>query len=190
MVDISQLCKLVSIDPGTDTIGIATIWFDPYTMEIACVNAHTLHTSRQCHETWKTQIHSNRFDRINAIREYLLEQFNVIEPNIVACESPYISLRTPSAFAALTEAVLMIRLAVADYSSWMGLEMIDPSSVKKAVGVKGKADSDKDKVKNAIRLIPEIMLAMSSNIDTLDEHSIDAIAVGYYLLTYLRGKHP
>ena len=60
--------------------------------------------------------------------------------------------------------------------------MVDPPSVKKAVGA--PARGDKDAVKRAIKLIKELEMV---NFDNFDEHSIDATAVGYYELLKLRG---
>ncbi|HEX9137653.1 MAG TPA: hypothetical protein VF905_12020, partial [Nitrospirota bacterium] len=61
---------------------------------------------------------------------------------------------------------------------YLCIERIDPSSIKKAVGVKGTSD-DKHAMTEAIKKIPEIMDVLIGDIDTMDNNAVDAIAVGY-----------
>ena len=68
------------------------------------------------------------------------------------------------------------------WDDYKPLYMIDPPSVKKAVGAQTRGD--KDAVKKAIKLIKELEMV---NFNNLDEHSIDATAVGYCELLRLRG---
>ena len=53
--------------------------------------------------------------------------------------------------------------------------MIDPSTIKKAVNASSFAD--KQNVKKAVMSLVDINY--EGNIDELDEHAIDALAVGY-----------
>lgn len=78
----------------------------------------------------------------------------------------------------------MLRQSVMQYDQWLPYYMVDPPTVKKAVGAKGNAD--KEEVKRQLLLIPEIVEKSLVDLSTLDEHSIDAIAVGYFLLNRYR----
>jgi Holliday junction resolvasome RuvABC endonuclease subunit len=92
------------------------------------------------------------------------------------------NLRRPQAYGALTEVVSMIRSTVIDHDWFVPFSLVDPPTVKMAVGAKGNAD--KDGVMAAMKLIPEITALIDCS--TLDEHSVDAIAVGYCALVRLR----
>ncbi len=93
--------------------------------------------------------------------------------NIVVSESPYMG-RFPQAFATLTECMVAIRKACYNYNAYMNFDTIDPSTIKKSVGVKGNS-GDKELMREAVRKITN----NSVPVDIMDEHSIDSIAIGY-----------
>ena len=63
------------------------------------------------------------------------------------------------------------------------LTLIDPPTVKKAVGAPGNAD--KLVVKNFVKMSSIINYAGDTPIDLLDEHSIDSIAVNFAQFTLM-----
>jgi Holliday junction resolvasome RuvABC endonuclease subunit len=65
--------------------------------------------------------------------------------------------------------------------------MIDPPSVKKAVGATSHAK--KDEVKAALARLPDLNYNGPVPLEMLDEHSIDALAVAYCRLKILREQH-
>jgi Holliday junction resolvasome RuvABC endonuclease subunit len=77
----------------------------------------------------------------------------------------------------------MLRSAVASYNASYSLYTIDPSSIKKTVGANGIAK--KDAIKVAVSNLP-IITRLNTNINILDEHAIDAIAVNYTLNTRMK----
>lgn len=96
----------------------------------------------------------------------------------VASEHPYINPGMPGAVIPLAECLLIEEQAVFEYDPYMSLEKIDPSSIKKAVGVSGTS-GDKHAMTEAIKKIPEIMDVLVGDIDTMNNNAVDSIAVAY-----------
>ncbi|MOA47364.1 hypothetical protein D3C78_1699920 [compost metagenome] len=61
----------------------------------------------------------------------------------------------------------------------MFLEKIDPSTVKKAIGVPGNS-SDKELVRKAVYALPNLENLSDRELDSLSEHAIDSIAVAHW----------
>jgi Holliday junction resolvasome RuvABC endonuclease subunit len=172
---------IVGIDPGSETLGCAVMTFDIRTFEILKIQAQTYYGSRLPRSRWQIEVHGERTSRIWSHETNLLDIFNQHMPIAIVCESPFINMRRPQAYSALTEVVCAIRSAVHQYDIWRPLYLVEPSVAKKVVGAKGNAD--KDEVRQAIRQLPELFDHIE-NFESLDEHSVDAIAVAYsqYLL--------
>lgn len=176
---------IIGIDPGSESLGVAEIDFDIRTFEIVRWEATTYLGSKLLKGSpWVEEVHGSRYKRLIAHRKNLIKLFEQVQPYIIACEAPFINMRRPQAYGALTEVVYEIRQAVIEHSAWMELYLIDPSSVKNGVGAKGNAD--KDAVKVGIKKIPELATAGKQTLDSLDEHSIDALAVAYVALNKLK----
>lgn len=183
--DANELVSIVGIDPGSETLGCSILCFNLRTFEIISVEAVTFIGSKLTSSDWTGEIFNDRIQRIQAHERNLLQLFQRINPLIIAIESPFMSVRRPSAYGALTEVVCAVRNAVLQFDVWRPLYLVDPPNAKKAVNAKGNAD--KEGVKAGLKTIPELMQALQVPIEHLDEHSIDAIAVGYYF--YLQFKH-
>lgn len=170
----------LSIDPGTSSLGTAIngithdnkwVILDAHTTNINLVVRH-----RYPYELVDT--HSERYFKVKACGEVIYKIASAWGVNGVVSESPYMG-RFPQAFAALTECMLSMRNAAYDFNPNRAMFTIDPSTIKKAVGVSGKS-GDKNLMRNAVN---GLVIDMGINTDILDEHAIDAIAVGY---TYYR----
>lgn len=178
---------ITGIDPGTEMLGVADIYFNVKTFEIVSVNSTTYIGSKLNMDRWLAEIHNARFSRLRAHKENLAAHFMRVNSSCVVCESPFFNPRRPNAFEALVETVMTIRQAIWEYDLNLPLFQIDPPSVKKAVGAKGGAD--KDSVKNRILSIDELRLKFFGPVllHMLDDHSIDAIAVAYSKFVEFRG---
>lgn len=169
---------IIGIDPGSETLGVAVITFDIDSMKIVNTQAKTFIGSRIVDiDNWQGEIHGDRLGRIQAHKRNLLSIFINAVPISIACESPFYSQRRPSAFGVLMEVLTAIREAVLEYDSWKSLFIIDPPTVKKAVGAAG--NGDKHKVREKVISLKELCYLGETSIEELDEHSIDAIAVAY-----------
>lgn len=179
-----RIANVIGIDPGTQSLGLCCISFDVDTLAITRVHAETFIGDKLNPDECLSQIHSDRFARIEAHKNNLVKQFNIYNPNWIICESPFFNTKRPQAFSALVEIVNAIRYAVVEYDNITRLELIDPPSVKKAVGAAGNAK--KDGVMAAILNIDELCLNSTRPMAMMDEHSIDASAVCYYKFNEIR----
>lgn len=169
---------VVGIDPGSTNLGIACIEFDIETMTIvksSCLTYNAKKIIRK--ESWSTEIHGERKDRIDALQAAILNYLQQTEPIQIAIESPFFNSKMPSAFGALTEVLTAIKQAVKEYDIWRVPYLIDPPTVKRAVGAAGNAGKDDMKLK-VIALV-DLNYKGQTPLELLDEHSIDALAVAY-----------
>jgi Holliday junction resolvasome RuvABC endonuclease subunit len=183
----SPIGCIVGIDPGSETLGMGALRVDVVKLEIIESTAFTFVGSKLAKDTWFGDTHGARAERIAAHEDNLVEIFEYYRPNLVASESPFYSQFRPQAYGALTETVDAIRSALWRYDCWLSLFMIDPPSVKKAVGATSHAK--KDEVKAALMRLPDLNYNGPVALEMLDEHSIDALAVAYCRLKILREQH-
>ncbi|MDR3392340.1 MAG: crossover junction endodeoxyribonuclease RuvC [Sulfuriferula sp.] len=174
--DGSPYASILSIDPGTETLGIACVEFDVERLVIHGSEAKTFKGSKLAVE-WVEELHGGRFSRIHGHCRNLTRILNVVDPAYIACESPFFSRAHPQAYGALTEIVYALRLAVFEHNPLLEIQYIDPPSVKNAVGAKGNAD--KFAVRDCVLRLADLNYAGKIPLAALDEHSIDSLAVGY-----------
>lgn len=176
--DSGSIVSVVGIDPGTSTLGTAVLWIDLNTMGIIASSAQTYRGDRlQDEESWLGALHGDRFSRIAALEGALLQLFTHVKPFMIASEAPFISMRQPQAYGALTEVMCAIQNAVMFYDAWKPLYRIDPPTVKKMVGAAGNAG--KEEVKQAVLNLRDLNYNGEKPLHLLDEHSIDALAVAF-----------
>lgn len=179
----SAIVPIIGLDPGSDTLGTGTIWYNLDTDSIERTEAKTFVGSRMARESWDTGIHGDRLGRIFWHESNLLRMFQIAQPFSIASESPFFAMRRPQAYGALMEVVTAIRNAVRAYDAWKVLNLIDPPTVKNAVGAKGNAQ--KDEVKQKLLGLPNLNYVGEVPLHLLDEHSVDAVAVAYCQLQRL-----
>ncbi|WP_250539005.1 MULTISPECIES: hypothetical protein [unclassified Caballeronia] len=178
--DPAREISIVGIDPGSLHLGTAVLHIDLASRQITRTTAHTLnalHVSQPPEALWTSRLFGERLGRIASLEDALLALFEDVEPFMITCEAPFINLRRPQAHGPLMEVICGIRQAVMRYDAWKPLYLIDPASVKNAVGAKGNAD--KDGMKWALLRLTNLHYDGDITLKSLDEHSIDAIAVGY-----------
>lgn len=176
--NLKRTAEVVGIDPGSESLGLAIISFDIETLQIVSTQARTFVASKMFKDdTWLAQIHGQRVCRIKHLQETLIEIFNSVDPLFIACESPFYNPRRPNAYGVLVEVLDAIRNAVMEHDSWKSLYLIDPPTVKKSVGAPGNAD--KIKMYEIICSMDNLNPLNDLDLSSLDEHSIDAIAVAY-----------
>lgn len=173
---LARTTNIVGIDPGSETLGLSVIEIDIDTLQIVKSSACTFVGSKMFDDSsWLATSHSNRVARIAAHKQNLVYQLRKIDPICIACESPFYNPRRPNAYGVLVEVLTMIRDAVIEYDVWKTLYLIDPPTVKKSVGAAGNAD----KIKMLEAVINLKSLNLNCDPSSLDEHSIDALAVAY-----------
>lgn len=171
-----SIYRILAIDPGTNALGVAVLDVDIDTHIVTVKHATTIDVSKLCqHYPQLIAIHGERVSKLHAVEVSLYRLFRAWRPDEIVSESPYMG-RFPQAFAALIECISSIRRAIMEYNRALPFPTIDPASVKKSVGVSGK-NGDKEAMKTAIQIQSDLVFEL--NVDDLDEHAIDAIAVGY-----------
>lgn len=183
----SPYACIVGIDPGTLTLGVAKITVDLRDWSIHDSIAWTLNGAKLAgKDNWTQVIHGDRIGRIEALQCALERIFALYEPIEIASESPYFSHLHPGAYGPLVEIITAIRLAVMHYDAWQPLTMIDPPTIKNAVGAKGAAKKDVMKEK-VLGLASTLKYNGPTPMEALDEHSIDALAVAFAQYKTARG---
>lgn len=169
----ASIATICGIDPGSDTMGICVMQFNVINLQIVKTHAFTVHGSRMGGNDWLTINYGDRFRRIANLKENLLNVFRQTEPLTIAVEAPFMNMLRPQAYGVLMEVMAAIRSAISEYDLWLDPYLIDPSSVKNAVGAPGNAK------KEIIRQCIMNLNYLNSTVDLslLDEHSLDAIAV-------------
>lgn len=169
--------RVVGIDPGTDTLGVAVVDVNIETKEYKLMYGHTFHASKYVnYYPEMVQARGSRDVRLMVLRRKLVEFFMLAEPELIAAESPFLQRGKVSAFEALVECYAMMREAVWGYSSLITLQRIDPVTVKNYVGVSHKG-TDKTDVHRAVNAIYKDRCSEHVDLSTFDEHANDAVAV-------------
>lgn len=174
--------RIVGIDPGTNTLGVAVIDLDLQTGQRTLIDARTFDVTKNqqpYHNLF--DIHGDSVGRLQMLEDALVNYFEWFQPHAIISESPYLRARLVSAFRALTRCLDRILQAVIRYDRFKPLHLADPMTVKAAVGVHSKGSKNKealskDKVKEAVMKL-DLLNPGQIDLSALDEHSIDAIAV-------------
>lgn len=180
--------KVIGIDPGTETLGVSIFTVNPLTFEFENVEGFTIVAAKTKHfDKNLANYQDHRTARIHALQQVLDELFEIHQPVVVAVETPFYNFRRPNAFAPLVETLLTIRKSVLKINRLVPLHTIDPPNVKKAIGAKGNADKDEMAVALS-KFIKQYKFdrIMSTKLEDMDEHMVDAFCVAIHLFKCLR----
>ena len=179
--------RFIGIDPGLSNLGVAIFDIDYYTDRILRIEAFTLVNDKLPNHTgFDVDTVTERTVKLYKLRDSLQNLLCHYNPSHVVSEAPFYNRFMPMAFGALNEVVAIVHNAVLCWNPNVGFHTVPPLTVKKLVNTKAvKNDTVKGKelVKLAISSIPEIMSVLVTPIDTLSEHAIDAVAVGYSMFS-------
>lgn len=172
----SPLASICGIDPGTSHLGFAVMEIDTITLAINSIHAFTLDAEKLVEEDNLIAIqHTERVAKIHALQHTLINLYSYYNPFTICCESPYYNHFRPNAYGALVEIIYAVRMSVINYNPNVRFQTYEPSIIKKAVGA--NAIAKKDGVKLAIKNNQSIIAKLTTSIDNLDDHALDAIAV-------------
>lgn len=181
MVDYNERLVVMGIDPGTSDLGVSilTTAIEPATITVE--HAETLKLpNRVPNIVAIEELCSPRMARIQHLGLQLADMLDYYQPHVVICESPFMG-RFAQAFEALTELMWVIRTHMWEYDPTISLITVPPVPVKKNLGLSKKHElKDKDLVRD--RLYKRKDIEWNIEKDLLDEHSIDATAVGVFCL--------
>jgi hypothetical protein len=171
--------RIVSLDPGSDTFGAALLEIDLCSRQVGLAEVH-LFRGVQLQRTFAlaSRTHNDLFAKILGHEENLLGYLHYAQPHVIISEAPYMG-RFPAAFGALTGVMQAIRRAVWRYDPYMPLRLVEPSPVKKFMGVKGTS-GDKTAMTRALMKRTDLINRANVDLSLLDEHGIDATCIGLY----------
>ena len=169
------MIKIIGIDPASTHIGVAIFYLDPITLKIYDIETIHLNVTRPVIEnTYNEGI----LYRLKELREEIGNILEIYKPFLVSIESPYINRMTsPSAVIPLARALETIKESIIDYDPNLTIIGVTPSEGKNAIGAKGGAK--KDGVLEAMKK-HSVINKLFTGMDTVTDHEIDAIAIGYY----------
>lgn len=185
---MNENIRIVSIDPGAEAgISCHDIDVDNKTMITRDIYFVDLNRIVKHQYTDIVEEQGEPLARVIAFGDILTKYLNSWNPDFVIAEAAYCNPRRVNAYKNLVEYLLSASMAVMNYDSEMVLERIDPSSVKKVVGIT-KISRDKPAVERHIKLLKDLDLS-EIDISTFNQHTVDSIAIGYYLFKeLLKGK--
>lgn len=176
----SEPLRVVAIDPGTTTMGVSLLEWDVPLPIKRVVDAFTLKTpNSELSYGSAHELYGSRQARIQWLGQYLDRIMYNFRPHAFIAEAPFLG-RFPQAGLALTEVICELRQVIQRYDSQLPLWLVDPPTAKRAAGVKLRKGMDKEDVRRALMARNDLQWCVDPT--TLDEHSIDATAVGLYYL--------
>ena len=167
--------RILAIDPGTDTLGLAIIDIDVVHQTKTLLRAYTYQASKwiddlQQHNQWEHQ--DDKYLRLYRHTENLYGILQYYQPHLVVHESAFMG-KFPKAYQGLVECLYSIRQAVYRYNPYIPLIGITPMEVKYQIG-----GVKKDEVYQALTKITDLN-NLNLILPTLDEHAVDSVAIGY-----------
>jgi Holliday junction resolvasome RuvABC endonuclease subunit len=178
-LDPNEYVSLVGIDPGTTKLGISRYICKADLSSVVGLESFTIEADRLPLSPWTIQNAGARRARLDCAEYAMTKYFQKWKPIAFASEAPFYNMKRPNAFSALLESIGAIQKAMNEYDPKYFLHLIDPPTVKRAVGAPGNAD--KEKMKKTIKEHPFFGHQTFVNIDALDEHSLDSLAVAHCL---------
>ena len=100
-----------------------------------------------------------------------------VKPAVVVSESPFFNQKTASSFSILTEVISSLFDEAVLYDPSVSISTVSPLEVKKLLGVAGL--KGKEVVLEAVSKVSELTSVLINDLNALDQHSIDGIAVGW-----------
>lgn len=175
-----KLC-LMAIDPGLNNTGIAIFQLDLKPVKIVSIEAWTIQADKlidDCgldDEDFIERLHK-RHNLGHALRGILKNY----QPSWVVSESPFFDRFRPGSFAILTEVMTTILDTIVATDPGIRFSVVEPLVVKKVLGVAGQ--KGKEVVRDAMAKQTTLLSVLKTPLETLSEHAIDAIGVGYAFL--------
>lgn len=167
--------RILSIDPGTDTLGISVFDVDFVHQTKTLIEAYTFKASRHIddlldNDYWQTQ--DEKYLRLHRHGQHLYELMCHLRPHHIVHENAFMG-KYPKAYEGLVQCLYEIRLAARQYDPYIPLEGLAPMEAKSYIGgiSKGQVESAVSKIEDLNNL--------QTILPTLDEHAIDSIAIGY-----------
>lgn len=173
--------NILAIDPGLNRTGISIYGLDMTKSVITDITSFTLVNEKLPDEIeFEELYHPERVFKLYRLKHAFTNVLLNYRPIAVVSESPFYSSFRPSAYASLVEVISHLHDCVINCNPNTLFRSVEPMVVKKTIGA--SLSSNKGSVKDAVMGNKTIMDVMTIDINSLDEHAIDSIAVGYTFL--------
>lgn len=169
--------NILAIDPGLNNIGFSHLVYNHNTAVINSITAHTFKPEQAISGFELSHYLDDRTIKLLAIKNYFNSIVSSNLFDIVVCEAPFFYPGKPGAYRALVEAITTMKQHLAEVSPMTPFIQLEPLMVKRYV--KSLNVSSKDSTKDALELLE---IGKHIDLNSLDEHSVDAISIGYAFL--------
>lgn len=178
-----NVTTILSIDPSSNFTGIAVFKVDNYSGNILNIEADTIEVNKLVYDPGVSEeLHTERIIKMLKLENKFSQLLNEVQPQIIVSEGAFYNPMMPMAFGSLTEVISVLHRACINYNKDMPFITLSPKTIKSAISSLKTTDKGKDIIKDSIKNIPEVYNLVHNFIDKLDNHGIDAIAVGYAFL--------
>lgn len=167
---------ILGIDPGTRNVGLSFYKLNGK-LDIISIETFNLFIDIE----GSNGIGEQLIYRITRLAKMLTCIYKLFSPYMVIMESSFIDIKNISAVIPLSKAISCIEMTIRDIDEYAKLISIAPRLAKKIFGAEL---TGKEAVKDALMKKDEVLSKIVNKNYT--EHEIDAIAIAYALLTYLR----
>lgn len=182
--------RVLAIDPSTSRMGVSVIDVNlEITSKFKLIWVETIHGDKLEHFQGTNYNDEQRVQsRIHGLGEAYGQLLSFFDPTVVCCEDNFLG---PSAdtFKRLVQAVEILRSKTEAYGNGLFMVNIPPKVAKETVGANFKGTQKEDVTKGILDY--HNLEFNGFDITSLDEHSIDAIAINLTLCERIakqRGK--
>jgi Holliday junction resolvasome RuvABC endonuclease subunit len=171
--------KILAIDPGLTNTGWTLLEYDPSSGDVVVAKIGEFHpgpTADRAEYREETEKFSKRTISLTLLRQMLIKIMEAETPDYVAVEDIFFNPQRPMAHAALAMWHCVTRMTCYDVLN-KPMEVIQTKIAKQEIT--GNGGNGKLSVQQSILSCPSIKFKNKTVEMLMDEHSADAIAVGY-----------
>lgn len=170
--------RIVSLDPSSTNLGICCVETNLSHSYIKVLDARTFYGKDAVRGLGDQKGHHElRYLRNKGVSENFAPYLERFQPYAVCAEDPH--LRFLTAYRALVEQLTLLKETLWDFDASMAFHFYRSSPVKRFIGVSGGSQNKLD-IPHALAKMSEVTFADGIELDQLDEHQCDAIAVAIY----------
>ncbi|UVD32125.1 hypothetical protein [Vibrio phage phiKT1028] len=168
--------RSIAIDPSTMRMGVSVLDVNlAETEKFKLQWVETIHGEKLEHFDSVNYADDNAVQsRMHGLSKSYRQLLEFFKPTIAACEDNFLG-RSPDTFKRLIEVVSLLRMQTESYGNGLYMVNVPPRAAKETVGANFKG-TQKEDVTKGIKKYQSIDLN-GYDLDVLDEHSIDAIAI-------------
>lgn len=181
--------RVLSFDPGAN-LGVTISEGDMGLTYLRPIHSETVDLNKWTKILFPEieEVYGMRFARVHTLRHLVSNILRRWQPDFMAHENAFMMMQRVTAGITLAEYVLMMRMSAYEYDPAMPIFGYSPFEIKSAVKLKGKLTGNKNLVAEALPKLDDLDLS-EVDVKSLDEHSVDSIAIGYcFMIKNRKGK--